>query len=190
LLALGADLRDIWQVPTTTARDKKELLRALLEEIIIAVHKDEGRAHLTLRWRGGALARGLGLTRFRHAAPLALPLILNIGRPFRIALGRQPGHGDGQSSFAAGLFPGPVLIDSDGRAECVQIDFKPLGAYRFYGGTVSELTARMVSIEDVKDAISVNELPKADHITGALRLSKISSFTAQSMSRRHRLRLP
>jgi DNA invertase Pin-like site-specific DNA recombinase/predicted DNA-binding transcriptional regulator AlpA len=56
LLALGTDLREVWQAPTTTARDKKELLRALLEEVIIAVKKDEYRSHLTLRWRGGALA--------------------------------------------------------------------------------------------------------------------------------------
>jgi hypothetical protein len=96
--------------------------------------------------------RGLGLTSFRHAAPLALPLVLNLGTPFHIALGRQPGRGDGQSSFAAGLFPGPVLIESDGRAECVQIDFTPLGAYRFYGGAVSDLTAQMVSIEDAGSA--------------------------------------
>jgi predicted DNA-binding transcriptional regulator AlpA len=27
----------------------------LLEEVIVTVNKDEGRAHLTLRWRGGAL---------------------------------------------------------------------------------------------------------------------------------------
>jgi AraC-like DNA-binding protein len=93
--------------------------------------------------------RGLGLTRFRHAAPLALPLVLNLGTPFRIALGRQPGRGDDQPSFAAGLFPGPVLIESDGRAECIQIDFTPLGAYRFYGGAVSGLTAQIVSIQDV-----------------------------------------
>jgi DNA invertase Pin-like site-specific DNA recombinase/predicted DNA-binding transcriptional regulator AlpA len=55
LLALGADLFKVWQAPTTSARDKKELLRTLLEEVIISVHKNEGRTHLTLRWRGGAL---------------------------------------------------------------------------------------------------------------------------------------
>jgi hypothetical protein len=38
-----------------SVRDKKELLRTLLEEVIITIHKDERRAHLTLRWRGGAL---------------------------------------------------------------------------------------------------------------------------------------
>jgi hypothetical protein len=70
LLALGADLRNVWQAPTTTARDKKELLRALLEEVIIAVHKDEYRSHLTLRWRGGALAEiDLDLPH-RRAAPV------------------------------------------------------------------------------------------------------------------------
>jgi len=55
LLALGTDLLKAWQATTTLPRDKKELLRALLEEVIITVHRDECRAHLTLRWRGGVL---------------------------------------------------------------------------------------------------------------------------------------
>lgn len=93
--------------------------------------------------------RGCGLTEFRHAAPLAVPLLLSLGTPFQIALGRQPGHGDSQPSFTAGLFPGPVMIESDGGAECVQVDFTLLGAYRFYGGAVPDLTARMVGVADV-----------------------------------------
>jgi DNA invertase Pin-like site-specific DNA recombinase len=44
LLALGADLREVWLAPTTAARDKKELLRALLEEVIIAVDKGAYRS--------------------------------------------------------------------------------------------------------------------------------------------------
>ena len=56
LLALGSDLLKAWQAPTTSPRDKKELLRTMLEEVIIVVHKDEHRAHLTLRWRGSALS--------------------------------------------------------------------------------------------------------------------------------------
>jgi excisionase family DNA binding protein len=55
LLALGIDLRVVWQAETTSPRDKKELLRAVLEEVIIAVHKDQYRAVVTLRWRGGTL---------------------------------------------------------------------------------------------------------------------------------------
>jgi DNA invertase Pin-like site-specific DNA recombinase len=56
LLALGTDLLKVWHAPTTLPRDKKELLRTVLEEVIITVDKEHRRAHLTLRWRGGALS--------------------------------------------------------------------------------------------------------------------------------------
>jgi hypothetical protein len=52
---LGSDLRKVWTAPTTTDRDRKELLRALLEEVMVTVDRPQHRAHLTLRWRGGAL---------------------------------------------------------------------------------------------------------------------------------------
>ena len=55
LRALGDDLRLVWIASTTTARDKKELLRTLLEDVVIAVERAEARAHLTLRWRGGTV---------------------------------------------------------------------------------------------------------------------------------------
>src|ERR1700756_2112944 len=55
LLALGSDLRQVWDAPTTTARDKKQLLRALLEDVTIAVERADERAHVIMRWRGGAL---------------------------------------------------------------------------------------------------------------------------------------
>ena len=68
LLALGQDLRRVWFAPSTTPRDQKELLRALLEEVIIAVFRDEYRAHLTLRWRGGRLTElDVSLPRSRPA---------------------------------------------------------------------------------------------------------------------------
>ena len=55
LLALGSDLQKVWESPTTLPRDKKELLRTVLDEVILTVRKDENRAHLTVRWRGGTL---------------------------------------------------------------------------------------------------------------------------------------
>ena len=55
LRALGSDLQKVWTAPTTTDRDRKELLRALLEEVMVTVDRPQHRAHLTLRWRGGAL---------------------------------------------------------------------------------------------------------------------------------------
>ncbi|MGH6643151.1 MAG: helix-turn-helix domain-containing protein [Bradyrhizobium sp.] len=85
----------------------------------------------------------------RETASLVVPLIISFGTPFLIALGRAPDAADRQPSFAAGLYSGPIFIESDGGAECVQIDFTPLGAYRFFGGAVVDLVARMVDIGDV-----------------------------------------
>ena len=55
ILALGAELHKVWTAPTTTDRDRKELLRTLLEEVIVTVDRPELRGHLTLRWQGGTL---------------------------------------------------------------------------------------------------------------------------------------
>jgi len=51
---LGSDVHQVWAAATTTDRDRKELLRTLLEEVILNLKRAEGRAHLTLRWRGSA----------------------------------------------------------------------------------------------------------------------------------------
>src|SRR5271168_4615749 len=40
LLALGADLATVWDAPTTTPRDRKELLRALIEEVMLRYVRD------------------------------------------------------------------------------------------------------------------------------------------------------
>jgi len=53
ILALGKDLKRIWFAPTTSDRDRKELLRTLLEDVTLRVERDKYNAHLTLRWRGG-----------------------------------------------------------------------------------------------------------------------------------------
>jgi DNA invertase Pin-like site-specific DNA recombinase len=53
LLTLGRDVRRVWSAPTTTDRDRKELLRALLEEVTFVVERAEYRARLAIRWRGG-----------------------------------------------------------------------------------------------------------------------------------------
>jgi hypothetical protein len=55
LLALGADLGRVWSAPTTTDRDRKQLIRCLIEEVIVNVAREQRRALLTIRWRGGAI---------------------------------------------------------------------------------------------------------------------------------------
>jgi hypothetical protein len=55
ILALGTDVDRVWDAPTTSDRDRKELLRTLVEEVIVRVDRAGARAELTLRWRGGRL---------------------------------------------------------------------------------------------------------------------------------------
>jgi DNA invertase Pin-like site-specific DNA recombinase len=68
--SLGSDLKSVWSAPTTSDRDRKELLRALLEEVIIALQRDEFRTQLTMRWRGGAITQlDVPIPRFQPMGP-------------------------------------------------------------------------------------------------------------------------
>jgi DNA invertase Pin-like site-specific DNA recombinase len=68
LCALGPDLAAVWAATTTTPRDRKELLGTLIDEVIVKVERDKRAAHLTLRWKGGALTEiDLSLPRSRPA---------------------------------------------------------------------------------------------------------------------------
>lgn len=68
LLALGQDLQRLWHAPALTVRDRKQLLRTLLEEVCVTVHREQYRAHLKLRWRGGKLTQcDVALPRSRPA---------------------------------------------------------------------------------------------------------------------------
>lgn len=67
---LGADIHQVWNAPTTTDRDRKELLRSLLEEVILNLKRADARAHLTLRWRGGAITTlDVAVPRFKPMGP-------------------------------------------------------------------------------------------------------------------------
>ena len=85
-------------------------------------------------------------------ASLTVPLVISFAEPFAIGLGKAPGDNDRFASFAAGLFAGPVMIESFGAACCVQINFTPLGARRFFRLPMSELTDSMVVLDNVLGA--------------------------------------
>jgi DNA invertase Pin-like site-specific DNA recombinase/predicted DNA-binding transcriptional regulator AlpA len=68
LLSIGPDLAKVWHAPSTQPRDRKELLRALVEDVTIKVERDKSSAHLTIRWKGGTLDEiDLALPRSRPA---------------------------------------------------------------------------------------------------------------------------
>ena len=50
----GVRLRRVWEAPTTENRDRKRLLRTLIQEIIVQVDRAAAVAELTIVWEGGA----------------------------------------------------------------------------------------------------------------------------------------
>ena len=51
----GADIRAIFDAPTTTVRERKQLIRAVIAEIGITVHRQRRVADLRIVWQGGAV---------------------------------------------------------------------------------------------------------------------------------------
>jgi len=51
---VGADLRAIFEAPSTSQRDRKLLLRALIAEIVVTVEREAGTIDATITWEGGA----------------------------------------------------------------------------------------------------------------------------------------
>ena len=51
----GADVRAIFEAPSTTARERKQLVRALITEVVVAVNDKERSADVSIVWEGGAV---------------------------------------------------------------------------------------------------------------------------------------
>jgi AraC-like DNA-binding protein len=99
----------------------------------------------------GYRENGLRLKGVVEMAALVVPLVISFGAPFSIALGRSPRPGDEFASFTSGLYAGHVVIDSIGESACVQVNFTPLGAYRFFGLPMREIAAQMVKLDELAD---------------------------------------
>jgi DNA invertase Pin-like site-specific DNA recombinase/predicted DNA-binding transcriptional regulator AlpA len=51
----GADIRAIFDAPTTTVRERKQLIRAVIAEVGLTVHRQRRVAELRIVWQGGAV---------------------------------------------------------------------------------------------------------------------------------------
>lgn len=96
---------------------------------------------------------GMRITRRRKAPTGDVTLIINFGPAFRLADSRRPDVTlEPRHSFIAGLHETAVLIESTGDSHCVQVDLTPIGAFRFLGCPMDDLTHRIVELEDVLGA--------------------------------------
>lgn len=51
---LSRDIPALWKAPGTTAADRKEIIRLLVERVVVMVRKDNEEVEATIHWRGGS----------------------------------------------------------------------------------------------------------------------------------------
>lgn len=97
-----------------------------------------------VRYAGYREQSGWSIDQREVASPI-VPLIIGFGDPFRVRLGS--GDASEHRSFVAGLYDGYADVASLGSAHCMQVDFTPLGAHRFFGMPMRDLTGRTVALD-------------------------------------------
>lgn len=116
--------------------------------------------------------RAAGPVRRREMPSVDVPLILNLGPPFRVREAAAPerravSHG----SFVAGLHDRAVVTEHPGVSRCVQVDLTPIGARMLLGHPMHALARRVVALDDVLGAEGrrlVDRLDAADGWAEAL----------------------
>jgi hypothetical protein len=56
ILACGADLPTLWHAPTTTAADRKQILRLLVQSVILDQQRAVGQVWFQINWQTGAIS--------------------------------------------------------------------------------------------------------------------------------------
>jgi DNA invertase Pin-like site-specific DNA recombinase len=55
---LAADIPALWQAPTTTAAERKEIVRQVVRRVVVAVQGESERVEVTIEWVGGTQTMG------------------------------------------------------------------------------------------------------------------------------------
>jgi AraC-like DNA-binding protein len=80
--------------------------------------------------------------RRREVPGTRIPMIIGFGPPLWV-------DGERRSSFVAGLHDRPSITEYRGESRGIQVDLSPLGARRFLGVPMHELTTRVVPLADL-----------------------------------------
>ncbi len=54
IISLGADLPQLWNATTTTAAERKEILRLLIKEVVLDQRREQGQVWIRIVWQTGA----------------------------------------------------------------------------------------------------------------------------------------
>jgi hypothetical protein len=92
IAALAADLPGLWHAPGTTHQDRKEIVRHLVEKVVVQVKRDSEHVGVTIHWQGGFTSQHEAVRPVRSYQQLRdLDKLLD-----RIAALRRDGYGAAQ----------------------------------------------------------------------------------------------
>jgi DNA invertase Pin-like site-specific DNA recombinase len=83
LEALTGDVASLWHAPSTSPRDRKRLLRALIADVSLLPEPDIGKARIGIRWHTGAtdelvVARYQQIKQWGHTDPGAVDMVRSL----------------------------------------------------------------------------------------------------------------
>jgi DNA invertase Pin-like site-specific DNA recombinase len=104
IAGLARDVPAIWNAPTTTNADRKELLRCLLERVLITADGDSENVHVHLVWAGGATTTARLIRPVAHLEQLSYFPLLQ-ARVAELAAAGHPAAVIAQEINAQGLRP-------------------------------------------------------------------------------------
>lgn len=111
---LAADIPALWQAATTTAADRKELVRQVVERVVVAVQGASEQVPVRIHWVGGGQTEG----RRPHTAHCAFCRPQRLCRPLRAGphahRGALVGAGDCAPTRSGRLCPVVSWQDMDG----------------------------------------------------------------------------
>lgn len=91
-------------------------------------------------------------SRRRQLPSGGVTLILNLGPRFRMIGPRDGAVIADHDSFVAGLSDTYAIVEAAAAAYCLQVDFTPIGAYRFFGVPMHQFAAVTTELSDVLGA--------------------------------------
>jgi AraC-like DNA-binding protein len=128
---------------------------------------------------GWAQSRGSAVS-LREVPFPGVPLILNLGAPWKIDDARGGGTSNARDSFLAGLHTTPALVQGGAEWACIELRLTPTGAHRLIGRPMHELVNETVELEELVPAARLTGRLRETH-SWAERFDLVEAFLAERL---------
>lgn len=97
IMALAADIPALWEAESTTNADRKEIIRCLVDQVVVLVRQNTEHCDVTIHWKGGYTSQ------HKVIRPVRSRLQLQDGDRLRVRITELRGQGQTAAAIAATL---------------------------------------------------------------------------------------